>query len=163
MKLTKEIILDFIKEELKKTNLNEAINSSAFSELSSNDQDIRNDFEAAKQLARSISGSSDLESLDKNRTKSYLKEIKREQQELKQRLKIAISLKENIYSDVNNIENLRTLIINLTSFYQAIAYQEKDRLNFTDYDQARDDRSSNHAGNRTDKDITKVRISRGIK
>ena len=120
MKITKSELIKIIKEEIQKTDLNEAMDLSSLEGLASDDQDIRNDIESAQKLFRMISRPGVLYRMGEPSRGELDKIIRTEIQEIKKRLDVANRLKENKFSDVRNIKNLEGLLLHLSALAKSV-------------------------------------------
>ena len=123
MKITKSKLIEIIKEEIENAQLNEALDRSLLKGLpgiSSNDQDIRNDIEAAADYYRTLSEPGVLRRLGGDSKKALMMALNNEVKKLNQRHDIASRLKNNKFSDVSNLKTLELLIIHLDGLYRSI-------------------------------------------
>ncbi len=134
MKITKTELQKIIKEEL----IKEAIDLKSFEGLATDDQDIRNDFEAAQKLSR-ILEKTRLAYLSDTEVREFFQVIQAEIKELQKRSDIAEKVKNNKFSDVNNIKNLEILILGLSALGQSITRRQRLDREFPPYDPSRED------------------------
>jgi hypothetical protein len=123
MKITKSYLRKIIKEEIENAQLNEALDRSLLKNLpgiSSNDQNIRNDIEAAADYYRTLVEPGVLLRMPDDSKKAMMMALRDEIKKLNQRHDIASRLKNNKFSDVNNLKNLELLTIHLDGLFQSI-------------------------------------------
>ena len=123
MKITKSYLREIIKEEIENAQLNEALDRSLLKNLrgiSSNDQNIRNDIEAAADYYRTLVEPGVLLRMPDDSKKAMMMALKDEIKKLNQRYDIASRLKNNKFADVNNLKNLEALTLHLDGLYRSI-------------------------------------------
>ena len=123
MKITKSYLREIIKEEIENAQLNEALDRSILKNLrgiSSNDQNIRNDIEAAADYYRTLVEPGVLLRMPDDSKKAMMMALKDEIKKLNQRYDIASRLKNNKFADVNNLKNLEALTLHLDGLYRSI-------------------------------------------
>ena len=134
MKITKTELQKIIKEEL----IKEAIDLKSFEGLATDDQDIRNDFTEAQKLSR-ILEKTRLGYLADSEVREFFQVIQAEIKELQKRSDIAEKVKNNKFSDVNNIKNLEILILGLSGLGQSLIRRQQPDREFPPYDPSRED------------------------
>jgi len=137
MKITKTELQKIIKEEL----IKEALDVKSFDELSSNDQDVRNDIEAAQQVFRKIERPGVLYRMSEDKRSRYEQAIRIEIKDIKTRLEVARRLKENKFSDVRNIKNLEGLLLHLDGLASSIREGTLRVKEEFSYDPSREDQN----------------------
>tara|TARA_B100000212_G_scaffold26952_1_gene17872 strand:+ start:1653 stop:2081 length:429 start_codon:yes stop_codon:yes gene_type:complete len=123
MKITKSHLIEIIKEEIENAQLNEALDRNLLKNLpgiSSNDQDIRNDIAEAAHFYRKLSAPGVLKMMPDENIEAIMAHLSDEKQKLNKRYQIARQLKNNKFSDVNNLKNLELLVLHLDGLFQSV-------------------------------------------
>jgi len=123
MKITKSHLIEIIKEEIENAQLNEALDMGLLNNLpgiSSNDQDIRNDIEAAAKYYRTFIRPGVLRMMPDKAIEALTAQLRDEVDNIKKRVIIASRLKNNKFSDVNNLKNLELLGLHLDGLFQSV-------------------------------------------
>ena len=123
MKITKSHLIEIIKEEIENAQLNEALDTSLLNNLpgiASDDQDIRNDIEAAAKYYRAFIRPGVLRKMPDKAVEALTARLRDETDNIKKRMIIASRLKNNKFSDVNNLKNLELLSLHLDGLFQSV-------------------------------------------